>query len=99
MASSTLFEVDYKDYSCLVDLEDRSCSCYRWQLTGILCHYAYATIMESRGNAEEFVHAYYSKETYAKAYAPVIKPMPGPSDWEKTPQAQPNPPPYKKLPG
>ena len=53
----------------------------------IPCHNAYTTIKERRGNLEEFVHEYYSKETYAKAYAPVINPMPRLSDWEKTPHA------------
>ena len=73
--------------TCLVELEERSCSCYRRQLNEIPCHHAYTTIKERRGNLEEFVHEYYSKETYAKAYAPVINPMPRLSDWEKTPHA------------
>ena len=63
---------------------EKSCTCYRWQLTGIPCHHAYTTIMESRGNPEEFVHEYYNNATYAKAYAPIIKPIPGPSDWDLT---------------
>ena len=54
--------------------------------------------MESRGNSEEFVHEYYTKATYAKAYAPIIKPMPRPSNWDLTQNTQPDPPPYKKLP-
>jgi SWIM zinc finger len=99
VASTTLFEVDFKEQTCLVDLNERSCSCFRWQLTGIPCHHAYATIMNSRGNCEEFIHEYYSKAHYAKTYAPVVMPMPGASDWEKTPHNQPDPPPYKKLPG
>lgn len=50
--------------------------------------------MNSRGNYEEFVDNYYSRVSYVKAYAPIIKPMPGASDWEKTPDMQPDPPPY-----
>jgi hypothetical protein len=99
VASSTLFEVDFKDQTCLVDLAEKTCTCYRWQLTGLPCHHAYATIMESRGNPEEFVHDYYSRASYAKAYAPIIRPMPGPSDWETTQHTQPDPPPFRKLPG
>lgn len=55
--------------------------------------------MESRGNPKEFVHEYYNNATYAKPYAPIIKPIHGPSDWDLTQHTPPNPPPYKKLPG
>ena len=48
VASSTLFEVDFKEQTCLVDLDERPCSCFRWHLTSNPCHHAYATIMNSR---------------------------------------------------
>ena len=98
VTSSTRFELDYKESTCLVELVEKSCTCYRWQLTGIRCHHAFATIIESKGNPKEFVYEYYSKATYAKAYASIIKPMPGPLDWDITQNTQPDPPPYKKLP-
>ena len=55
--------------------------------------------MNSRGNCEEFIHEYNSRASYAKAYAPIMKPMPDASDWEKTPHNKPDPPPYKRLLG
>jgi len=60
-----------------------TCSCRRWQLNGILCPLACAAIYADRRNSEDFVHACYRYDTYKKAYAPSIHPMPGPEEWPK----------------
>jgi hypothetical protein len=78
------FEVD----SCygsrrVVNLIAMTCSCGRWQLNGIPCPHACAAIFTDRRNPEDFVHACYWYDTYKKAYAPSIHPMPGPDEWPK----------------
>ena len=53
--------------------------------------------MNNRENCEEFIHEYYSKASYAKAYAPIIKSMSSAFDRKNTPLIQ-HPSPYKRLP-
>ena len=46
--------------------------------------------MDSKGSINEFVHEYYSKAGYAKAYAPIVNPIPGQANWDRTQHPQPN---------
>ncbi|XP_056695887.1 uncharacterized protein [Spinacia oleracea] len=93
------YEVQLKGDQCVVDLEQRTCSCYQWELTGIPCVHAFACMLEKRVDPELYVHPYYSKETYLLAYESPIKPMPGPKHWEKVNMRQPLPPAFKVQPG
>ncbi|XP_074270941.1 uncharacterized protein LOC141594851 [Silene latifolia] len=93
------WEVEYMSDRHNVDLNGRLCSCNHWQLTGIPCVHAYACILKQRGSPHDYVDAYYSKSVYQLAYEPVIAPMPGPKQWDKTDNAQPEPPPFRRLPG
>jgi hypothetical protein len=67
----------------VVNIEMMTCSCGRWQLNGIPCPHACAAIYADRRNPEDFVHACYRYDTYKKAYAPSIHPMPRPEEWLK----------------
>lgn len=93
------WEVEFNEDRFVVDLNGKSCSCYKWDLSGIPCVHAYACIMKRRLLPDDYIHPYYSKDMYVKAYAPYIKPMPGMKDWETTDCEEPLPPLIKKLPG
>lgn len=93
------YEAKLRGDQVLVDLGQRTCTCYHWDLTGIPCVHAYACLMDRRANPENYVHVAYSRETYLKAYEPVIKPMPGPKYWEKVNLRQPLPPAIRVMPG
>ncbi|KAL8484912.1 hypothetical protein ACS0TY_027276 [Phlomoides rotata] len=44
------------------------CSCRFWQLTGYPCIHGHCAILKQKLDPEDFVHDYYSVETYLKAY-------------------------------
>ncbi|XP_052194908.1 uncharacterized protein LOC127802872 isoform X2 [Diospyros lotus] len=83
----------------LVDLNQKTCTCRQWDLTGIPCSHAVACIYKMRLVPEDFVHPYYSMETFRKAYAHNIDPIPGEEDWPKTNQNPLVAPKYNNGPG
>ncbi|XP_021866757.2 uncharacterized protein [Spinacia oleracea] len=83
----------------VVDLKELTCTCFRWELTGIPCPHAYACIVKKRWRPEDFVHECYSKAKYLATYSPHIKPMPGMKQWKKTDLPRPLPPLLRKMPG
>ncbi|KAK8716727.1 hypothetical protein V6N13_044029 [Hibiscus sabdariffa] len=64
-----------------VDLEIHSCSCRKWDLTGIPCIHVVFVIMKIGVRVEEFVSPFYTKETQLKIYSHMIKPVRGPKQW------------------
>ncbi|XP_021774681.1 uncharacterized protein LOC110738596 [Chenopodium quinoa] len=72
-ARDDTYEVQLNDDQVLVDFPNWSCSCNHWQLTGIPCIHAFACIMDQRVDAEQFVHPYYTMDTYRAAYEPAIQ--------------------------
>ncbi|XP_056685196.1 uncharacterized protein [Spinacia oleracea] len=95
------FEVDHisTGESYVVNLAEKRCGCFRWELMGIPCYHAMACIVKQRLNIEDFVHQAYHVSTYAKTYAPTFHPMPGKHQWPTINLPQPLPPPYRKMPG
>ncbi|PON31373.1 LOW QUALITY PROTEIN: Zinc finger, PMZ-type [Trema orientale] len=83
-AAARKFQVTYKNNEVfVVNLDTKICTCRRFQLTGISCGHAIASI--SMGlDIMDYVHDYYKKEFFVKAYACVVKPMPSPDKWPQT---------------
>ncbi|XP_021717026.1 uncharacterized protein LOC110684896 [Chenopodium quinoa] len=95
-----IWEVDYYNVRYVVNLVEKTCSCYRWELIGIPCAHAWAVIIKKRLRPEDFVDDFYSKGRYLQAYSPSIKPIPGMKQWEKRIDLmQPTPPVIRKMPG
>ncbi|KAH7861322.1 hypothetical protein Vadar_024596 [Vaccinium darrowii] len=67
-----------------VNLACHTCSCRKWDMTGMPCTHAIAAIQKSKQEPESFIHQCYSKEAYAKAYHPLIMPINGHDMWPKT---------------
>ncbi|XP_031124314.1 uncharacterized protein LOC116027026 [Ipomoea triloba] len=82
-----------------IDLARRSCSCRKWDLTGIPCKHAICAIWMKKHNVLDYVDNCYSIETYLKVYQAVIKPMAGPNEWPMTHKEPPLPPLFKTRPG
>jgi SWIM zinc finger len=76
-----------------------SCGCKQWDLTGIPCYHACASILYHRHNPEDYVDECYSKEAYLRVYAIPISSMPGPEEWPKATGEPIKPPMYRKQPG
>ncbi|KAG8387276.1 hypothetical protein BUALT_Bualt02G0004600 [Buddleja alternifolia] len=87
------YEISFNNNSkCKVDLSNHTCSCRKWELSGIPCKHALSAINAQELNPEDLVHKCYTVETYARVYAPCIYPVNGPDIWKKTGQVPPIPP-------
>lgn len=67
-----------------LDLNNMTCSCRKWQLSGLPCNHAVAAIYKSYQHPEDFVSDFFKKEFYLKSYMPVFQPMPAQHGWTKT---------------
>ncbi|XP_022033043.1 uncharacterized protein LOC110934163 [Helianthus annuus] len=96
-SSRTLFQVkSFDDVS--VDISNKTCTCRKWDLTGIPCHHMCAVAAFLRRESEEFVNSYLTKEMYLKAYEYTIPPLPSEKYWP-TVELPLDPPPVKIGPG
>lgn len=84
-----------------VDLGTMTCSCRKWDLTGIPCKHAICAIWMKNDKrlVYQFISPLYSTDTYLKAYAGCINPMSGPEEWPMTDREPPLPPLYTTKPG
>ncbi|CAN6178917.1 unnamed protein product, partial [Urochloa humidicola] len=65
-----------------VNLEQRTCSCKKWQLTGLPCNHAISLICSYRGlELEDFVHSCYSVSKFKAVYEGWIEPIPDKTLW------------------
>ncbi|KAK9080063.1 hypothetical protein SSX86_001738 [Deinandra increscens subsp. villosa] len=73
---------------CIVQLDKKTCSCRKWELTGIPCRHAVACIWDQRdhglddGVVEKWVDEAYWLETWKKVYAQTIDPINGKRLWK-----------------
>ncbi|XP_062114797.1 uncharacterized protein LOC133826835 [Humulus lupulus] len=99
MSDKFEFQVQCSNGSALVvDLEFRTCTCRRFQLSGLPCGHAIATIWFMGGNVIDYVHRFYKKESLQKAYEQSVHPMPSPAMWPQTGLNPIDPPPETKPP-
>jgi hypothetical protein len=87
------------DKSYAVNLEDRTCGCKKWDVTGIPCNHAICAIYKSRQHPEDFVHEFFKKPMYLEAYNPVLYPVPGVDCWTRTDTPDIDPPVFKLSKG
>lgn len=78
-----VFETRLGIDSYKVDLEARSCTCRLWDLTGIPCVHANATINYIHHVHEEYINGYFTKEKFLQTYSTNIQLVNGSSLWEK----------------
>ncbi|XP_071729440.1 uncharacterized protein [Rutidosis leptorrhynchoides] len=77
-------------FQVVVDMENRTCSCRIWEITGIPCKHVVAVLYDMSensidiGHVENWVHRVYKLETWKEAYAFSIKPVPGRELWTKS---------------
>lgn len=72
---------------CIVDMQEKVCSCRHWELTGIPCKHAVATIWDMQSNGmdvdipEKWVHQCYWLSTWIEMYGFKIHPINGRQLW------------------
>ncbi|XP_074297031.1 uncharacterized protein LOC141627704 [Silene latifolia] len=69
VSTPTVFQVAHGIDVLTVDLEARSCTCRKWDLTGISCFHAVAAIFDISALAEDYVHEMYKREAYLRTTA------------------------------
>ncbi|XP_059658947.1 uncharacterized protein LOC132305300 [Cornus florida] len=58
-----------------VNLQEISCTCGEWNVTGIPCKHAIAVMTKKKLPIEEYVDAYHHRSTFLKGYAFEINPL------------------------
>ncbi|XP_022030248.1 uncharacterized protein LOC110931151 [Helianthus annuus] len=96
-SSYQVFQVKDVD-DVTVDLENKTCTCRKWQLRGYPCKHVCAVAGFLHKNAEDYVDPCYHKETYMRTYEYSIPPLPSEKFWPKVDYPM-DPPPIKKAPG
>ncbi|KAK8659640.1 hypothetical protein V6N13_029837 [Hibiscus sabdariffa] len=65
----------------VVDLEQRSCTCRKWDLIGIPCSHAASVFRLNNLRPEHFVSECYHNSTQLAIYSNMITPIKGPYQW------------------
>ncbi|KAM0857193.1 hypothetical protein ACQ4PT_048645 [Festuca glaucescens] len=94
-----LWQVSNSKRNCAVNLKEHTCTCRKWDMTGVPCNHVVAAIMKVRQHPEDYVHEFFKKPMYKEAYKHVVYPVPGPDDWTKTDTDDIEPPVFREKPG
>ncbi|KAL0343132.1 UNVERIFIED_CONTAM: hypothetical protein Sangu_1200600 [Sesamum angustifolium] len=94
------FEVE----SCYGDkhnlhLGEKTCSCRKWQLTGIPCAHAISGIYFMGYKPKDYVHEYYHKSNFLRVYNHLMMPLLGPEEWPYSDRPTLLPPISERMPG
>ncbi|GMY12533.1 hypothetical protein FCV25MIE_07772 [Fagus crenata] len=75
-----------KDFfeSFTVDLNEKSCTCQRWKLTGITCSHAITCIHYNKEEVDNYVDDCYKVPAYKTCYERMILPINESTMWAKT---------------
>ncbi|CAH1413266.1 unnamed protein product [Lactuca virosa] len=100
VASETnVFEVRLGFESFQVDLGEQLCTCRLWEISGIPCVHACATMNHTQQQPETLTSSWFSKEKFVETYKGNIRPLNGSKMWARTPYAKPLPSPARRMPG
>lgn len=94
-----IYQVNSVETSYEVNLINKTCGCYIFQLTGVPCHHACAAIFKAKERPENYVDAFFKKDAYRATYANAIYPVPHEAEWVKTNSADIDPPLFTRQPG
>ncbi|CAI9299450.1 unnamed protein product [Lactuca saligna] len=95
----TAFEVRNGFYSYGVDLQEYTCTCNLWAISGIPCVHAQAAIMYTQQDPVSYISSWFSKEKYMLTYGCNILPVNGSNMWVEAPYPKPLPPIERRMPG
>ena len=69
-------------YKCVVNLQEKTCSCRKFQVSGIPCLHVIAFITKMGQPLENYVDSYYSVEKFRAAYENLIPALTDKSQWK-----------------
>ena len=74
-----------KRFRFVVNLQERTCSCRQWQVSGLPCKHDLAFITSlSSAHIKNYVDSHYSVDKFRAAYAQLIPAMPDKTQWPKS---------------
>ncbi|CAJ2628837.1 unnamed protein product [Trifolium pratense] len=94
-----IFGVTNGTETYIVNLIQKTCTCRKWDLTGIPCCHAIACIWHNKKEPEDYVSSYYRKSTFMATYSHIILPTNGPQLWRISRTAAINPPVVRRAIG
>ncbi|KAL3509707.1 hypothetical protein ACH5RR_029108 [Cinchona calisaya] len=94
-AGRGVWEVTELRKTYVVALNENSCSCNEWNLTGIPCVHATTAIVNGNNEPSEFVNDFYTVDSYKITYQHMIMLVPYDSLWVDS-KSHPIGPPYNK---
>ncbi|GKB76043.1 zinc finger, PMZ-type containing protein [Tanacetum coccineum] len=94
-----LFEVRKADEGFGVNLNTKTCTCKRWDLSGIPCIHVMAAYSLLNQDPSKGVSSWYSKQMWVNTYSHFIKPVGCSSIWVKSANPPPLPPKKRIMPG
>ncbi|XP_045813103.1 uncharacterized protein LOC123907059 [Trifolium pratense] len=94
-----IFGVTNGTETYIVNLIQKTCTCRKWDLTGIPCCHAIACIWHNKKEPEDFVSSYYRKSTFMATYSHIILPTNGPQLWRISKTMAINPPVVRRAIG
>ncbi|CAI9294403.1 unnamed protein product [Lactuca saligna] len=92
------FEVRNGLESYGVNIEKRSCACRLWDVSGIPCVHAQASIMLTHHDPKTFISKWFGKAMYISSYSSNILPVNGNNLWRESPYIKPLPPIERRMP-
>nr|XP_040249089.1 uncharacterized protein LOC109753054 isoform X1 [Aegilops tauschii subsp. strangulata]XP_040249090.1 uncharacterized protein LOC109753054 isoform X1 [Aegilops tauschii subsp. strangulata] len=82
-ASPNIAEISGNGWRHIVNLEKNECFCTRWQICGKPCTHALRFIFSKKAKLEDYVAECFSVARFQAAYAGVLMPIRGRSQWPK----------------
>ena len=67
----------------IVKLEDKTCDCGYWEIAGLPCSHAMASIGYARHETEEYIPFCFTKQAYINTYSVMFSPIPDERTWER----------------
>lgn len=77
------YQVKWRGIGFCVSLQNQTCSCRVWDLTGIPCIHAVSAIQSCRLNVMDYVSHYYTKAKYMQCYSHCLEVLQGAPFWEE----------------
>ncbi|KAM0917767.1 hypothetical protein ACQ4PT_009211 [Festuca glaucescens] len=98
-AGEGIFAIDDGGSGIIIDLVHKSCTCRRWDLSGIPCPHACAALRGEDIDPLTVVDNCYSVEMFKRAYGNIIMPCRDKTEWKKLNETVIHPPHYLKKVG
>lgn len=93
------YEVKSREHKLKVNLEEKTCSCRHWPISGLPCSHAIACIYYHTNNLYDYIAKCYHAEEFRKNYEHCVEPVEGMPAWPISNRPRPSALGHISLPG